>query len=241
MAHAAPCPALILLPGLDGTGKLFAAFVDELGPAVEPRIVAYPQNRVLGYDELLPLVQAALPRDRRFFLLAESFSGPLAIRIAAREPPGLSGLILCVTFAKNPYPWLGWARALAPYLPLKSLPRWVRAPLMWGSVKAQDAPVQMERAIAGVEPDVIRRRIAALLSADESAALAAIAVPTLVLRARQDRVISHAATRWILRKLPSARVAEIDGPHLLLQTRPAECADAVLGFVRAAAEAAAPA
>jgi hypothetical protein len=34
--------------------------------------------------------------------------------------------------------------------------------------------------------------------------------------------------------LPGARLAEFDGPHLLLQTRPAECAAAVLEFMREA-------
>ena len=45
-------------------------------------------------------------------------------------------------------------------------------------------------------------------------------------------MISQAATRWILKTLPAARLVEIDGPHLLLQTRPAECAAIVLKFMR---------
>src|ERR1700728_5055609 len=170
MTHASVLPTLVLLPGLDGTGKLFSEFVKSLGSSVDSRIVAYPKDRALGYGELEALVLGALPRDRRFILLGESFSGPLAIRIAARSPAGLVALVLCATFAKNPFPWLGWARPLAAYLPLKSLPRWVRAPLMWGSADPQRAPAQMERAMAGVSPTVIRRRIAALLAADESAA-----------------------------------------------------------------------
>jgi pimeloyl-[acyl-carrier protein] methyl ester esterase len=177
-------------------------------------------------------VWAALPRNQPFVLLGESFSGPIAIRIAARSPAGLVAVILCGTFAKNPFPWLWWARPLAAYLPLKSLPRRVRAPLMWGSTSPQRAPAQQERAMAGVSPAVIRRRIAALLAVDESAALGTIRLPTLVLRARHDRVIARAATQWILKTLPRARLVEIDGPHLLLQTRPAECAAVVLKFMR---------
>jgi pimeloyl-ACP methyl ester carboxylesterase len=233
MTPAATHPTLVLLPGLDGTGKLFDEFVKSLGSSVESLIVAYPKERSLGYDELEALVLAALPRDRRFILLGESFSGPLAIRIAARAPAGLVALILCATFAKNPFPWLGWVRPLAAYLPLKSLPRWVRAPLMWGSASPQRAPKQMERAMAGVAPDVIRRRIGALLAVDETAALARLHLPILVLEAAHDRVIPAAASRWILRIQPGAELAQIHGPHLLLQTRPAECAAAVLQFMDA--------
>ena len=225
-------PTLVLLPGLDGTGKLFTDFLKVLDLSVGAQVVPYPPDVPLGYDELEPLVRAALPVRGPFVLLGESFSGPLAIRIAARPPPGLVGLILCVTFASNPYPHLAWARRLAAFLPLKSFPRWLRAPLMWGSASPSKAPRQSERAMAGVEASVIRRRIAALLAVDETSNLTDIVVPTLVLCATHDRVVSKSATMRIMRGIPHARRVDLNGPHLLLQTRPQECADAVLKFIR---------
>ena len=225
-------PALVLLPGLDGTGKLFADFLAALDLELRTQVVPYPPDVPLGYDELERLVRAALPAQGSFILLGESFSGPLAMRIAARPPAGLAGVILCVTFASNPYPRLAWARRLAAFLPLKSLPRWIRAPLMWGSASPSRAPRQSERAMAGVAPSVIRRRIAALLAVDETARLAEISVPTLVLRATRDRVVSKAATMKIMQGIRHAQRVDVDGPHLLLKTRPHECAAAVLEFIR---------
>ncbi|MGO9935821.1 MAG: alpha/beta fold hydrolase [Steroidobacteraceae bacterium] len=235
MTGATLLPALVLLPGLDGTGKLFAEFVKVLDGGVSTVVVAYPTDKPLGYEALETLVFGALnalPGGQPFVLLGESFSGPLAIRIAARAPEGLVGLILCATFAKNPFPWLGWALPLAPYLPVKSLPRWVRAPLMWGSLSPGRAPSQMERAMSGVSAPVVRRRIAALLEVDETQALRRIRIPTLALRARGDRVIPKAAMHWMLKALPRAQLVEIDAPHLLLQTRPTQCAAAVMRFLR---------
>ena len=225
-------PKLVLLPGLDGTGKLFVEFLKDLDLGSSAQVVSYPPDIPLGYDELEPLVRAALPTRGRFVILGESFSGPLAIRIAAHPPPALVGLILCVTFASNPYPHLAWARGLAALLPLKSLPRWLRAPLMWGSASPSKAPRQSERAMAGVDAAVIRRRIAALLSVDETAALAKISVPTLVLCATGDRVISRAASMRLMHGIRHAQRLDVDGPHLLLKTRPKECAAAVLNFIR---------
>ena len=196
-------PSLVLLPGLDGTGKLFSE-----------------------------LVRAELPTDRPFVLLGESFSGPIAIRIGADPPANLAGIILCGTFAKNPYPLFGWVQPLAAWFPVKSLPRWLRAPLMWGSMEPQRAPGQLTRAMSAVSEVVVRHRIAALLAVDASAALARIRLPMLVLQARRDLVIPRSATQWILNTAPHARLIEIDGPHLLLQTRPVECAAAVSKFVR---------
>jgi len=235
VAGATRLPALVLLPGLDGTGKLFAEFVKSLDPGVRAMVVAYPPAKPMDYEELDALVMGALdklPRDQRYVLLGESFSGPLAIRIAARAPAGLVGLILSASFAKNPFPWLGWTRPLAAYLPVKSLPRWVRAPLMWGSLSPDRAPSQMQRAMSGVSAAVIRQRIAAVLAVDETSALERVKIPALVLRATGDRVIPKAATRRIRKNLPQARFLEIAAPHLLLQTRPQECAAAVLRFLQ---------
>jgi pimeloyl-[acyl-carrier protein] methyl ester esterase len=219
------------MPGLDGTGILFADFVKAIEADVECQVIAYPTDAPLGYQELESLVMRSLPKERRFVLLGESFSGPLALRIAARDPAGLVGLILCVTFARNPYPYLGWARPLAAYLPVKSLPRWLRAPLMWGSGSPRKASPQTERAMSGVAVAVIRRRIAELLAADERATLRRIRMPTLVLRAIQDRVISKRATLELSDGIAGAHLAEVNGPHLLLKTRPVECATLVSTFL----------
>lgn len=179
MTEHASMPSLVLLPGLDGTGKLFSDFVRVIGSEIDVQIVAYPTDEPLGYEELEARVRAALPRDRPFVLLGESFSGPIAIRIAANPTANLAGVILCGSFAKNPYPLFGWAQPLAAYFPVKSLPRWLRAPLMWGSMAPGRAPDRLTRAMAEVSEVVIRHRIAALLAVDESAAPTKMAIAAM--------------------------------------------------------------
>jgi pimeloyl-ACP methyl ester carboxylesterase len=224
-------PQLILLPGLDGTGKLFAEFVRVLAPSADTRVIAYPTGLPLGYDELETRVRAALPR-RRFVLLAESFSGPIAIRIAANPPPDMLGVILCGTFARNPFPLLKWARPIAAYAPVNAVPRWLRALIMWGSAKPATAPARADRAMAGVASVVVRRRISALIGVDATDALRRIALPVLVVHGRGDRIITRRSAEWIMEHARQAEIVWIDGPHLLLQSRPRECAIPVLAFLR---------
>ena len=81
---------LVLLPGLDGTGELFARFVGALG-GIETRVIAYPPDRAMTYAEHEAFVRDKLPADEDYFLLAESFSGPIGISIAAATPPRLRG------------------------------------------------------------------------------------------------------------------------------------------------------
>ena len=101
---------LVLLPGMDGTGDLFEPLQEALDPRTRVDIVRYPGSGPQGYDELEPRIRAQLPADEPFVLLGESFSGPLAIAIAATPPPGLRGLILCCSFARAPAPGLALLR-----------------------------------------------------------------------------------------------------------------------------------
>jgi pimeloyl-ACP methyl ester carboxylesterase len=43
----------------------------------------------------LPILESALPSKERFVILAESFSTPLAVKLAAKSPEGLLALVLC--------------------------------------------------------------------------------------------------------------------------------------------------
>jgi pimeloyl-ACP methyl ester carboxylesterase len=105
---------------------------------------------------------------------------------------------------------------------------------MWGSMSPDRAPDQVSRAMADVSEVVIRHRIAAILAVDESAALASIELPMLVLQAEHDLVVPRAATQWIVKIAGHAQLVVIDGPHLLLQTRPLQCAATVMEYVRTA-------
>ncbi|HMD72311.1 MAG TPA: alpha/beta fold hydrolase [Steroidobacteraceae bacterium] len=226
-----PNPTLVLLPGLDGTGKRLAEFVAQLGADFDVRIVGYPPRRPLAYDALEQLVRAELPRDRAYVLLGESFSGPIAARIAADSPMGLAAVILCASFVKSPYPLLRWAAPLAAYAPVKSMPRWLRGLMLWGSGSSGRIPTQAQRASAGVDAAVLRARLAALLTVDASTAATRVRVPMLVICARNDRLVGQRCAREILESAPHAEFVALEGPHLLLQTRPRECADLVARFI----------
>ena len=116
--------ALVLLPGLDGTGLLFADFAASFGPEVKVIVASYPTDTPLGYSELESVARTFLPQDQPFFLLAESFSGPIGIAIAASSPPGLLGLVLCCSFARNPVPMLAPLGLLVGAFPVAVLLKW---------------------------------------------------------------------------------------------------------------------
>jgi pimeloyl-[acyl-carrier protein] methyl ester esterase len=114
---AAPM-TLVLLPGLDGTGNLFSWFIGALPPHLSAKVIAYPADQVLNYSQLLAYVTDRLPIQEPYMVLAESFSTPLVVHLAARHPANLKGLIMCAGFVTNPArSWLRFLQMLAtPHL-----------------------------------------------------------------------------------------------------------------------------
>ncbi len=224
---------MILLPGMDGTGELFDPLLETLPPNFEPQIVAYPNEPVRSYDELLPQVQHAIPSDSPFLLVAESFSGPLAIKIAATQPANLEALILCATFAQNPLPALRWIHSfVSPLFFRLPPPRILIRCLLTGSKVSKALADKVLASARSIKPEVIASRIRLVLTVDETQALKSCRVPILYLRATRDRLVGRRCADQILRLSPRAKSVEIDAPHLLLQTEPEKAVFTITEFCR---------
>jgi pimeloyl-[acyl-carrier protein] methyl ester esterase len=226
-----PVVALILLPGMDGSGALFAGFIAALGEAIAPLVLSYPVDQELSYLRLVDFARSRLPTDQPYLLLGESFSGPVAIALAAERPPGLIGLVLSCTFARNPLPLLRHCAGLIPFLPLSSRFTGLAIPLLLGSHATPQLRQALRCALDRLEPAVLRARMREVLAVDHGAHMRSVAVPVLYLQAAQDRVVSRAAARHIVSLLPSVNVVGLRGPHLLLQAAPVETAALVRAFV----------
>lgn len=223
--------ALVLLPGLDGTGVLFDDFVANLPPDLQPIVVRYPTDKPLGYAQLEEIVRASIPTNSRFVLLGESFSGPLAISIAASKPAGLIGLVLSCTFARYPRNLFRRGHWLAPYLPVAGMAVIAARRLV--------SPGRVDPAVAGklnaaremVAKRVFRARIGALLRVDVTACLSVINVPILDLRAMKDGIVPNRAGDEIRKRGREVRAIDMEGPHFLLQAKPSQAAEVIHKFV----------
>jgi pimeloyl-ACP methyl ester carboxylesterase len=227
-------PRLILLPGLDGTGRLSKDFLHALVESGidDASVLAYPADRPLGYEALTAFARAALPKRAPFVLLGESFSGPIALRIAAEPPPNLIGLMLSTTFARAPVPPLALLAPLIERAPLRSPSAWMLSPFLLGRWRSPALHAALDAALAGVAPAVLRARAATALRVDASASLTQVRVPTCVLRARHDRLLHAGCTTQLLQGIAGSRDIVLDGPHLLLQAQPRPGAEAVAAFLR---------
>jgi pimeloyl-[acyl-carrier protein] methyl ester esterase len=222
-------PALVLLPGMDGTGDLFAPLVAALGPHIRTIVVRYP-NQPLDYASHEEIARASLPVGDPFILVGESFSGPIAISIAASAPEGLRGYVLCCSFVRSPRRLLGWLRPLLGLWPPQRVPAAIVAHFLMGRFGSAELRRLHAGTLRRVSPRTLVARLNAITKVDVSSTLRRVTLPALYLRATEDRLVPTAASKLFARLSSNARVVDIEGPHLLLQARPNAAAGALREF-----------
>jgi len=222
---------LVLLPGLDGTGELFAPFVEALG-GFAVQVITYPPDRAMSYAEHESFACDRLPTDEDFVILAESFSGPIGIALASARSRRLKGLILCGTFASNPLPVFGPLRRLVDAAPAFRLPPALMAPWLYAGRATPQLRRAHAQAMSRVLPTTLRARVSAILGVDYRAQLRRIELPMMYIRATADRLIPVSAGREIQELRPDCEFVEVNAPHFLLQTEPQACVAAVKSFVQ---------
>ncbi|ARU05339.1 hypothetical protein CCO03_12175 [Comamonas serinivorans] len=223
---------------MDGTGLLFEPFIrawqTAAGPA-ELQVMRYPDDQAWGYDALQRWLQGRLPRQEPLVLLGESFSGPLAVRLAADPGLQIRGLILCASFVQCPRPSL---RAPAARLPARLLTGRPSLELAQRAILGTRADAGLRdlfaQALGQVSPEVLKTRLMAVMQLDPSIARhwASLQRPTLSLCASRDWLVPASASRALQRLRPGADLRWLPAPHGVLQTAPQQAATAVADFVR---------
>jgi pimeloyl-[acyl-carrier protein] methyl ester esterase len=229
-----PVRKLVLLPGMHGTGKLFAPFIGALPPEFEALPISYPVDRPLSYPELAELARTRLPVTEPFVILAESFSTPLAIQIAAANPSGLKALIIVAGFVTNPsYPWLpGFGALLLPGRMRILLPDLVVRRALLGPAASHGLVNEVKKTVLSMNSEVFSSRLRSVSSCDSRKALKQVIVPMLYLQATKDRVVPPRCLSEIVAVKPDVTVTQIDGPHLLLQLEPQKSAEIITQFIQ---------
>lgn len=216
---------VIVLPGLGGTGSLLQPFCDAMPEEYTARGLSY-DDELTAYDDVVAYVRAQLPVEDHV-IVAESFSGPVAIALAAQGIPDLRGIVCVATFARRPRYVPQVAVSLAGFLPLTSrLFVFSGMPFLMGRWGTPAFRRQFADILASIPKATLLGRIWAVRCVDVTDALDRVQVPILYLQASRDRLVPRKAARDF------TDIKVIDGPHFLLQANPTDAAAAVAAFLR---------
>ena len=157
---------IVLLPGLDGTGRLFEAFVSCLSQDLQSIVCVYSEDASMGYGELLQFALDCCPEDEPYLLLGESFSGPVAIEIGASRPALLSGVILVNAFVACPRPHVAKLIRLIPDRVLTCPPKVLLRFISRQREEGIEPVLSVQNVLQSLPANLIRSRLNAVEAID---------------------------------------------------------------------------
>lgn len=211
-------PALVLVPGMDGTGELFYRQIPLLQRSYSVATYALRDDttsmEVLAKD-LCRVIEQVAPTERRAVVMGESFGGTVALTAALQYPEHISGLVILNSF---PYfaPQFRLRLALAGISAIPwgamSLVRHATSFFMHSRHTHRDELKKFLQLTAATTRQGYRNRLRILQTYDVRERLAHIQCPTLFLAAEKDHLVPSVAQAQLMAgRMPSATVRVLEG------------------------------
>ena len=217
---------IVLLPGLDGSGKLFKPFIDALPGEIDSLVISYPPYSKLSYAALVEFVIRQLPNEK-FILIGESFSGPIAYQVALSKPKYLESVIFVATFLDSP---LYFLQGISSYLPISIL---LKMPIPDFIVKSFLFEGGTDRQITGLFKLTMKQVSAEVLSfrIQEIGKLSknhqVCNVRAIYIQATRDNFVPKRCVEAFKKVFDDINVFQIEGSHFILQSNPRACVEIV--------------
>ena len=225
---------LVFLPGLDGTGLSYKPLREVMPGNVRVTVVNYPTDKKLSYVELVQCAYEQLPRNKPLILIAESFSGPIAISLVSLFPANIKGIIFCATFMKFSRPFLIGSTRYIPlvFLFRRPVPDFLLYFLVGGKPFSEKLIPLFRQFEKLVDPEVIVHRIRMFNDIDVTEDARKLHLPCCYIQGIQDKLVSSKSLVPFKKYLPDIIVKRVNGPHGILQAQPEECAEIIMEFVK---------
>ena len=223
---------LVVLPGLDGTGELLSSFLAEAEGKFETHMVRFPKHKPFVYQQLFPCIREALPWGKPYSLLADSFSGHLALLFAEEQPQNLESIILCSSFFNNPASQTTWWNKVVGKDPCK--PPFTKEFLktfMFGEDCPDGLLDKAKEVFDSVPPEILEFRWNLAMKTETRRQLASSKKPILFMAGNQDSLLHEKHLADLALMQPNMEVLRLEAPHALLQRNPREAVAYVDAFV----------
>jgi len=217
----------IFLPGMDGTGELYKPFTKQLS-GIDFEVINLNHFSESTYSFLTTALVEKL-NNENMVLIAESFSGPLALNIASRLGSKVKAVCICASFVSSP---VGKIFSFAPWKMLFSFrpPKFLVKHYLIGDCDSKSLN-SFYLAIQAASASNLAARLRAVFSLRPDQ-LPELSIPVLYLEGTEDRLIGPQSVKKFKKKYPHSVIKKIQGPHLLMQTQPDKCLKEIEDFCK---------
>ncbi len=204
-AHDTDPAIWTFLPGLHGTEELYESVRERLPAGTLAEFINLPSSGKQDYPALFEWLDKELPKGKKRIIIAESFSGPLAIRLTNKRPDEIAGLVLAATFCDAP---INPGFALLPLRPLFM----VKPPLkalrhfLIGDDASEAKVAELRSIIQSIPASTLSKRVRTILQLMEQDNPSLPALPMLLLKAGNDNLIPWEPQRKLEPSYPNKSV-----------------------------------
>ena len=224
-------PLIVLMPGFDGTGRLFDPLLECVQDRSRYLVIRYDDDYTT-LKQHVEHVMDTLPKDRDIILVAESFSSLVALEMLERGLPCIKGVLIVAGFIRTPVPYLlGMARFFSPdFIRIFSTKSFITRPLFLAHGIGGHALELLEDVTHNLPSSVIENRFRIIAEAKDFASFTPN-VPMGYLRAKYDLLVLKTALRdYQAFVQDDLFLREVSGPHFILQAQPEACAEIIEEF-----------
>ncbi len=221
---------ILLMPGLDGSAKLFDRFAAEIPTEHNVKAIIYP-NEMTRLDELYAYAMDSIVDGEPPVVVAESFSGVLLCQMLRDQVP-LRAAVFAASFSVAPHPTLiSLALGMPEFVARVSTSIAISHACLNG-IDDTTLKTQISECVKSVPYRTLTGRLNSLLRIQDKPCISD--VPILVLAAKHDRLLDRRSKQSLRRTFQSATVVEINSPHFLLQAHPKVCWQEIARFINLA-------
>ena len=219
-------PLALLIPGLDGTGRLYRRQVPALSERYRVRPWEFQRRARFDYQDLIAELGEGTAGEKAgsMVVIGESFGGPVAMGFALAYPERVRTLLLVNTF-----PVYRQRLRIRTACRLSGLLSWpgisqvkdvVAGAILVLEGVPRDARALYFDTIRKVDLEAYRRRLELVRDVDLTDRLADITVPTIILAAGRDKIVPSASEgRFMASRIPGSVLHEFPrAGHALLLT-----------------------
>ena len=219
-------PLILLIPGLDGTGRFFDSQLDALSAKYRALPWAFRPRTDFDFPDLVQeLIQAIKDEPPgSVTVVGESFGGAVALHFVLACPERACRLFLINAFSYYPRRFgiaLGcrFSHALR-WDGVRSLKNYFSDRLLAAEGIPEAGRRHYRKVVGMIDPAAYRRRLELVRAVDLRGRLSEISVPTLIFAAGRDKIVpSVRSAAFMAARIPNARVQEFPrAGHALLLT-----------------------
>ena len=210
----------LLLPGMDGTGKLFKPFIDNAPKCFDIDFVRLIQEPQISYARQAKEIAQKI--NNPVVLIAESYSGMVAMELLKEHPEKIKGVVFVASFIDPP----SILSKLSYIVPSKLL-SFLRnnsafvGRFLFGKWGTDELIKLFVDAMLNVDEEVLKYRLTQVASIKPINSK--YLTKCLYLKPSKDFLVSDNASFAFTEVFSNIEIVEVPGTHFLLQTNPKFC------------------